>query len=77
MHTIKTAYDILMDRYGPQGWWPLSGPARNHLAEKKEIPLPKHHNGPPQDDRDRFEIMLGAILTQYMSYIYYFGDSNM
>jgi endonuclease-3 related protein len=61
---ILTTYDILLSSFCPQGWWPLSGPPRNPRAEKKDISIPKHHNGPPLADRDRFEIMLGAILTQ-------------
>ena len=62
---IREIYRILMKEYGPQGWWPLSGKPRTVRCEKgKALHAPKHHNGPPINDQDRFEIMVGAILTQ-------------
>lgn len=51
---MKIIYKILNKTYDQQGWWPIS---KNSLH-------PKHHNGPPKNDRDRFEIILGAVLTQ-------------
>ena len=51
-------YSILLKSYKPQGWWPLS---------KGKIQT-KHHNGPPKNDKDRFEIIVGAILTQNTSW---------
>ncbi len=52
---MKNIYDILLKNYGSQGWWPLT-PAGSLDS--------KHHQGKPKDDRDRFEIIVGAILTQ-------------
>ncbi len=40
---------------GPQGWWPLT-PRGSYKS--------KHHQGRPKTDKNRFEIILGAILTQ-------------
>ncbi|RLE39610.1 endonuclease [Candidatus Woesearchaeota archaeon] len=54
MNKIQTIYKTLHKTYGPQGWWPLS---KNSLYSK-------HHNGPPKSNRDVFEIIVGAILTQ-------------
>lgn len=62
---IRKAYSIFYSEYGRQGWWPLSGEPRNNSCEKgKGKHTPKHHNGRPVSDDDRFEIMVGAILTQ-------------
>ncbi len=58
MSSIKTIYKILHKTYGNQGWWPLS-------KGKLET---KHRNGRPRNDKDRFEIIVGAILTQNTSW---------
>ncbi|NQU79692.1 endonuclease III domain-containing protein [Candidatus Woesearchaeota archaeon] len=55
MQKIQKIYTTLMNSYGPQGWWPLTP-----KGSTKTI----HHQGPPVTDTHRFEIMLGAILTQ-------------
>lgn len=54
MNKIKLIYSILFEKFGSQGWWPLS---------KKEL-HPKHHAGSPLTDKDKFEIVVGAVLTQ-------------
>src|SRR3989338_5603105 len=51
---IYQIYQLLHERYGPQGWWPLT----------KRGFRPKHHSGKPANDKHRFEIFIGAILTQ-------------
>ncbi|MBW2968075.1 endonuclease [Candidatus Woesearchaeota archaeon] len=53
--SINRVYSILYSAYGPQGWWPLT-PEGSTRTE--------HHAGPPKTDLHRFEIILGAILTQ-------------
>ncbi len=58
MNKINQIYTTLYKTYGPQGWWPLS-------KGKLET---KHHNGRPKNDKDRFEIIAGAILTQNTSW---------
>jgi endonuclease-3 related protein len=55
MNKFKKIYSILYDAYGPQGWWPLT---------PKGLHKTKHHSGKPKHGNERFEIMLGAILTQ-------------
>ena len=64
MEKIDKIYQRLLQIHGPQGWWPLSGRKRAKNAEDKPLNVPKHHNGPPLNDRDRWEIVVGAILTQ-------------
>jgi endonuclease-3 related protein len=51
-------YNILIRQFGSQGWWPLS----------KGGMQTKHHSGPPKNDLDRWEIIVGAILTQNTSW---------
>ncbi|MBW2997090.1 hypothetical protein KY349_01980, partial [Candidatus Woesearchaeota archaeon] len=55
MNNIEKIYSILLTSYGPQGWWPLTPAGKTRT---------KHHSGKPKHDNERFEIMLGAILTQ-------------
>ena len=45
----------MFSKYGPQGWWPTDG---------------KYHknNYSPKTQRQKFEICLGAILTQNTSW---------
>ena len=53
MSTINEIYSMLLKRYGPQGWWPLL--------------VNGYHKGDysyPKNSRQRFEICVGAILTQ-------------
>ncbi|MBW2964166.1 endonuclease [Candidatus Woesearchaeota archaeon] len=55
MNKIHSVYSTLLSSYGPQGWWPLT---------PKYSTKTKHHAGRPRNETHRFEIMLGAILTQ-------------
>ena len=55
MNRFRKIYSILHKEYGPQGWWPLTPKGSSRT---------KHHAGKPRTDAHRFEIMLGAILTQ-------------
>src|SRR3989344_6514435 len=54
MNKIKLIYKTLYKEFGKQGWWPLS----------KGRMQTKHHSGKPKNDHDRWEIIVGAILTQ-------------
>ena len=49
---LKSLYNTLISVYGPQGWWPIRG--RYHRGDY-EI---------PQTPSQRFEVIVGAILTQ-------------
>jgi len=55
MDRFQKIYSVLYDSYGPQGWWPLT-PA----GETKT----KHHSGKPKHELHRFEVIIGALLTQ-------------
>jgi endonuclease III related protein len=55
----------LLDGYGPQGWWPLLAHAGNNPTSTGR--LTGYHPGDfsfPRDEAERFEICIGAILTQ-------------
>jgi len=53
MNQIESVYKILIKAYGPQGWWPLTRRGKS-----------RHYVGLPKNDKDIFEIMCGAVLTQ-------------
>ena len=52
--TIRRIYEILLRAYGPRKWWPTTLPGENG---------PTYH-GKRLDDCRRFEVIVGAILTQ-------------
>lgn len=58
MNKIEEIFGIMYKEYGSQGWWPLS---KGNLKTK-------HHNGKPESDIDKFEIITGALLTQNTSW---------
>ena len=58
-------YKILLNNYGPQGWWPLMGhkgtnPTKTGATQGYH---PKDYSF-PKDNKEQFEIAVGAILTQ-------------
>ena len=55
MNKFQRIYSVLYKEYGPQGWWPLTPKGKTQT---------RHHSGRPKHDKDRFEIIFGAILTQ-------------
>ena len=70
---IKKVYNKLHNAFGPQGWWPLTIKGFES----------KHHSGEPKNDKHRFEIIIGAILTQNTNWknvekaLYNLSKSNM
>ncbi len=59
MNQIKKIYSVLYKTFGPQGWWPTTPKNKLH---------PKHHGKVPKNDKQKFEIIIGAILTQNTSW---------
>lgn len=58
-------YQRLLDAYGPQGWWPLLGVKGANPTKTGSVQ--GYHPGDysyPHDAAQRFEICVGAILTQ-------------
>lgn len=51
LRSIRAVYSQLFDAYGPQGWWPIHGVYEKNRMRKFS-------------DHERFEVMLGTILTQ-------------
>jgi len=53
----KHVYLVLLDLYGPQGWWPITPKGGTH---------PQYHPGewPILTKQQQYEVFLGAILTQ-------------
>ena len=59
MNRLKQIYLKLFKAYGPQGWWPLT--------EKNKF-IPEHKGEKPDTEQRKFEIIIGAILTQNTSW---------
>ena len=51
---IGEVYDILLAAYGGQGWWPVT---------RRKGGEPEYRGG-PRDAAERFEVAVGAVLTQ-------------
>ncbi len=47
--SLMSVYESLLTHYGPQGWWPIRG---------------KRFYSKPLTDNERFEVIVGAVLTQ-------------
>lgn len=63
--TLRRLYTCLLSAYGPQGWWPLLNHDGSNPTKTGSISgyHPNDHSF-PHDERERFEICIGAILTQ-------------
>ena len=59
MNQIQQIYQTLLKEYGKQGWWPI-------ISNKT---LLCEYNGGPKNDAERFEVCIGAILTQNTSWV--------
>jgi len=59
MNELEKIYSLLAGTYKKQGWWPV------YSSEKKAS---EYGVGAPRDDQDRFEIVIGAILTQNVAW---------
>ena len=55
---IRKVYDLLLSEYGRQGWWPVT---RRKGGEPEYL-------GGPRGRRERFEVAVGAVLTQNTSW---------
>ena len=65
MNELKQIYNKLLKAYGLQGWWPLVG--HDGCNPTKTGSVNGYHPGDysfPKDVGQRFEICVGAILTQ-------------
>lgn len=58
MNQIYLIYTLLHKRFGPQGWWPTT---------KKGKAKPEYRGG-PSSDKEKLEVIFGAILTQYIGF---------
>ena len=62
---IDFVYEKLYKEYGPQGWWPLIN--YKGINPTKTGSVNGYHPGKygfPRNEKEKFEICLGAILTQ-------------
>ncbi|KAA0014781.1 MAG: endonuclease [Thermoplasmata archaeon] len=56
---LYEVYRLLFKKFGSQGWWPTTAP-----GEAK----PKHRGKKPDTEKEKLEIVIGAILTQNTSW---------
>jgi len=61
MNKIINIYKALHKAYGPQRWWPI--------INDKTL-LCEYRGDAPKNDEERFEICIGAILTQTFNFSY-------
>ncbi|MDD5086506.1 MAG: endonuclease III domain-containing protein [Candidatus Nanoarchaeia archaeon] len=69
MNQIKKIYNVFLEKYGPQGWWPLLD--YKGVNPTKTGSVKGYHPGNysyPKNENQRFEICIGAILTQNTSW---------
>lgn len=56
MDRLQKVYGLLLEEFGEQGWWPLGGKYDPEFKRRRK------------NERERFEIAIGAILTQSTSW---------
>ena len=52
-------YEKLLEAYGPQGWWPVTPPGEKQPS----------YTGGPRSQAQRFEVAVGALLTQNTAWL--------
>jgi endonuclease-3 related protein len=64
---LRRVYDRLLERYGPQGWWPTTPPGATTPCY---FPAPREPGQTPYrfSADQQWEIIVGAILTQNTSW---------
>lgn len=62
MNRVEKIYATLLTHFGAQGWWPITSLANKNGFDARGY----HHNNfdHPESNEHKFEILLGAILTQ-------------
>lgn len=67
-HQLLTIYNKILAVYGQQGWWPLLRPSASSLTAKRKAHSKEEavitYSIPITHPHHRFEIAVGAILTQ-------------
>lgn len=64
-HILQEIYRLLSAEYGSQGWWPLT--ISDLTEDERNLFSNGYHPGSyiyPQNDQQRLEISIGAVLTQ-------------
>ncbi len=72
MNRLFDVYNSMMNEYGPQGWWPLNACKQLYDNNSNTKLCKGYHPGDysyPENDEQRFEICIGAILTQNTAWI--------
>ena len=70
MNKIYKIYNLLLEKYGPQGWWPYLN--FDGVNESKTGNIEGYHIGDysyPKNEDQIFEVALGTILTQNTTFV--------
>lgn len=69
VQSLDKIYNKLYEEYGPQGWWPLINYKGKNPTKTGSVNgyHPKNYEF-PRNEKEKFEICLGAILTQNTSW---------
>ncbi len=70
MNNLLRIYKFLFKQYGPQGWWPLLNCKEININKSGSVK--GYHAGDysfPKNNIQRFEICIGAVLTQNTAWI--------
>lgn len=57
---INSIYHVLYNKYGREMWWPMRGINTSNISDSRFL----HYKNSNQKDVERFEIIMGTILTQ-------------
>lgn len=63
---VENLYEKLLRRYGPQGWWPVLSLAGQDGFDDRGYHVGDYRH--PKTEPERFEVILGSILTQNTSW---------
>jgi len=70
MNNIYKIYTLLLEKYGPQGWWPFL--THDEISKSKTGNIYGYHKGDysfPKNQEQVFEVALGSILTQNTTFV--------
>ncbi|MEK6960188.1 MAG: hypothetical protein AABX47_03380 [Nanoarchaeota archaeon] len=69
--SVSAIFNDLLSAFGPQGWWPVTP-----IGQTKQVYHPSNSTR-SLTPKEQTEIMIGAILTRYMSFYYDSGVPNI
>lgn len=62
MSDVLKIYNVLLQKYGSQGWWPIVSRANSEGFDNKGYAPSQYDH--PSTAKERFEVIIGSMLTQ-------------